>query len=52
LPSAARNFGLIIVSLRAISDNAVHLRDGVVLGLELLGRQLERHLARRIELAG
>ena len=57
LPSAVRNFGLIIVSPRAISivhvvDDAVHLRDGVALGLEFLAGQLERHLARRVEFAG
>ena len=30
---------------------AVHLRDGVALGLKLLASELQRHLARRVELA-
>ena len=34
-----------------VVDDGVHLRDGVALGLKLLAGELERHLARRVELA-
>ena len=40
------------ISIVHVVDDAVHLRDGVALGLEFLAGELERYLAGRIEFAG